>query len=100
MKRSTCVSLIALAISMSVRHGQASQDTVGTNGIFSNATGLTGSGARIGQVEPERPGKPMIAGGFDDPAHSATDTRPTYVALRNAEVMAAQANTRLCPKSR
>jgi hypothetical protein len=72
----------------------ASADAVtnGPKGI--NSTGLTlpapsgmaltGEGVGIGQVEPDRPGRPVAAGFFDDAAHSATETRPAGVYLKNA----------------
>ncbi len=55
----------------------ASQDSNGPNGINSIATGLTGAGIPIGQVEVDRPGKP----GYDAPAYSDPAVAPTQVAL-------------------
>jgi hypothetical protein len=50
----TSVVVVALAF---VYPTQASEETIGPKGINSVATGLTGMGALIGQVEPNRPGK-------------------------------------------
>jgi hypothetical protein len=66
----------------------ASQDTVSSNGINSagllgyNGSPLNGSGASIGQVEPNRPGVP----GFDSNALSSPSIVPTQVFIRDQPV--------------
>jgi hypothetical protein len=51
----------------------------GPNGIDAIATGLTGAGIGIGQVETGRPGQP----GFDDGAHSNVNVIPAGVFEQN-----------------
>lgn len=54
--------------------------SIGPNGINSAGLGLTGSGVRIGQVEPGRPGD---AGNGDDAAHRNSTTNPFDVFIMN-----------------
>jgi hypothetical protein len=54
--------------------------SIGPNGINSAGLGLTGSGVRIGQVEPGRPGD---AGNGDDAAHRNSTTNPFDVFIQN-----------------
>lgn len=58
-----------------------SVDTIGPNGINSSATGLSGRGVNVGQVEVGRPGRFGAIPGFDDEAHSDPTVVPTGVAL-------------------
>ncbi|MEM8777483.1 MAG: S8 family serine peptidase [Cyanobacteria bacterium P01_G01_bin.49] len=57
--------------------------STGLNGINSRGLGLTGTGIGIGQVEVERPGKP----GFDNPAKSHPNVKPTEVFLQNGKAI-------------
>jgi hypothetical protein len=74
------VFVTAVAVLDVSRQADASQDTIGPNGINSGGLGLTGAGVAIGQVEILRPGKP----GFDTAANCCnTDVNPTGVFYRD-----------------
>lgn len=62
--------------------------STGANGIRSQGLGLDGSGAKIGQVEPNRPGRP----GFDNAANSNPQVTPAGVFVRD-QAAVANANT-------
>ncbi|BBO31566.1 S8 family serine peptidase [Lacipirellula parvula] len=57
----------------------ADQDSIGPDGIKSKATGLTGAGVLIGQVEPGRPGQP----GVDNGMYTHAQTQPFAVYAGN-----------------
>jgi hypothetical protein len=56
-----------------------SQDSIGPNGINSVGLGLTGAGIGIGQVEEDRPAKPLV----DSPMFVDPTTVPADVFRRN-----------------
>lgn len=68
----------------------ADSESIGPNGINSaslklpNGGDLTGNSIGIGQVEGDRPGKPVDHGGPDDPTNSATLTVPVGVYIGTA----------------
>ncbi|MCI0334547.1 MAG: hypothetical protein L0228_15120 [Planctomycetes bacterium] len=74
---------LSVVVSLAVGHSiLASEDTIGPNGINSAATGLTGFGGFIGQVEGFRPGKP----GHDTAADCCNaDVNPFLVYARDHE---------------
>jgi hypothetical protein len=74
------VALTAAASSVFLASSLALADgpSTGANGINSQAVPETGNGARIGQVEQTRPGKP----GFDNAANSNADVAPFQVFLK------------------
>ena len=57
----------------------ADQESIGPDGIKSKATGLTGAGVLIGQVEPGRPGQPSV----DDDMYTHEQTQPFAVYAGN-----------------
>jgi Subtilase family len=80
----TILKMLLLATAIAAfgvtRQGNASQDSIGPNGINSAGLGLTGAGVTVGQVENLRPGKP----GFDSAANCCNaDVIPTGVFFRD-----------------
>ena len=67
--------IFCLLISSIAKAALADSASIGPDGIKSKATGLTGSGVAIGQIEPGRPGKPM----YDDNARVHQQVVPTQV---------------------
>ena len=88
--RASLILAVALFIAAVVISANASQVTIGQNGINSvgvlgvNGLPLTGAGIGIGQVEQFRPGRRVAAGGPDDNAHSDASIVPTALFFGNA----------------
>ena len=98
MKSITNTHVIAICAVFVAGVTDASQDTIGLNGIRSaglvdfNGQPLTGTGIVIGQLEPFRPGKHVNDGGFDNAMNSNTTTVPGRLFIQEDDLIAADAN--------
>ena len=71
--------LIATCVILTAHGANASQNSIGPNGINSDVLDLNGSGVPIGQVEILRPAKP----GLDSPGFVNDDIVPTAVFIQD-----------------